>query len=481
MVYDVLNRLTERDQRAEGNSSTFAYDAAGRSTPSTDADGHVRVVNYDALSREAGETWLTFGIAVNVQTFTYDADGDKLTAADYSGAYTMAYDALDRMTSEQEPFGQALTYSYDAASNRTVVQDSQGGTTTSVYDALNRLTTREFGGPGQTTLREDLTYTARDQIATESRYTDLADASSRLRVLASYTYDAAMRPTQLTDLYANGTVLASYVYNYDQASRLTSEVDNGVTTSYSYNAANELTGSGFNRVRAATTTGNRNTTGYSNGPDNQLLNDGTWTYTYDQNGNLMQKSEGPSATTWFYGYDNDNRLVTAKEMSQASGGTLLALATYAYDVFGNRIEEDEYTSASGVTTVTRFAYDGKNAWSDLTSGKAMETRRLYLDGSDHLLARISAAGTGTWYDTDHLGSVRDAVNFAKGRWCWTRSRTTLMEVSRLRPTPPTAIAMATPGGTGMPSSSCNTIGRGTMTRCRDGGRAKIRLDLQLAM
>ena len=49
-----------------------------------------------------------------------------------------------------------------------------GGTTTSIYDAAHRLTTREFGGSGQTPLRLDLTYTATDLIATETRYTDLA-------------------------------------------------------------------------------------------------------------------------------------------------------------------------------------------------------------------------------------------------------------------------------------------------------------------
>jgi hypothetical protein len=78
------------------------------------------------------------------------------------------------MTSIQEPFGLILTSTYDALDNRTQVQDSFGGTLTSVYDSLNRLSTREFGGTGQTPLRMDLTYTAQDYIATETRYSDLA-------------------------------------------------------------------------------------------------------------------------------------------------------------------------------------------------------------------------------------------------------------------------------------------------------------------
>jgi RHS repeat-associated protein len=64
------------------------------------------------------------------------------------------------------------------------------------------------------------------------------------------------------------------------------------------------------------------------------------------------------------------------------------------------------------TSVTRFAYDGKNAWADLdgNNNNALQTRHLYLDGLDQPVARISAAGVVAWYLTDHLGSVRDEVN-----------------------------------------------------------------------
>jgi RHS repeat-associated protein len=400
-VYDALNRLVKQTDPL-GNNTTFAYDPAGQLTSSTDRDGRVRDVQYDALGRETGETWVTFGITTNVQTFTYDASGNQLTATDYNGAYTMSYDALNRMTSEQEPFGQTLTFAYDADGNQTTIHDSQGGTTTSAYDVLNRLTTREFGGPGQTTLRENLIYTARDQIATENRYTDLA--ATQFAGAVTYAYDSAMRVTGITDTYASGSVLASYVYNYDQASRLTSEVDDGVQTTYSYDADNELTGAG-STAYSYDSTGNRNSTGYVVGTGNELLSDGTYTYTYDNEGNLSTKRDGSDITT--YTYDNRNRLIGVIE---TVGGTLQAQATYTYDVLGNRLEEDDYSG--GVLTVTRFAYDGENVWADLTSGNALETRRLFLDGSDLLLARISAAGSAAWYDTDHLESVRDVVNYA---------------------------------------------------------------------
>ena len=41
--------------------------------------------------------------------------------------------------------------------------------------------------------------------------------------------------------------------------------------------------------------GNRTMSGYVTGAANQITSDGTWTYTYDNEGNLIKKSMGPSA------------------------------------------------------------------------------------------------------------------------------------------------------------------------------------------
>jgi RHS repeat-associated protein len=54
----------------------------------------------------------------------------------------------------------------------------------------------------------------------------------------------------------------------------------------------------------------------------------------------------------------------------------------------------------------------QNVWADLNGSNSLQMRRLFLEGSDQLLARVSAGGTAGWYDADHLGSVRDIVNYA---------------------------------------------------------------------
>ena len=92
-----------------------------------------------------------------------------------------------------------------------------------------------------------------------------------------------------------------------------------------------------------------------------------------------------------------------------SNGTLIQSATFKYDVFGNRVEEDDYKASTQVTTVTKFAYDAAgNIWADLNSSNQLVDRRLFVDvnGQTQPFVRIDASGNVSWYLTDRLGSVR---------------------------------------------------------------------------
>jgi RHS repeat-associated protein len=238
-----------------------------------------------------------------------------------------------------------------------------------------------------------------------------AGAFVRRGVTVTYAYDIADRLTGITQSSSPaGSVLASYAYGYDPGNRLTQETVNGVTVTYGYDAADELTQSGAASY-GYDGAGNRTNTGYATGPGNQLLSDGTWlSYTYDGEGNLTKKSKGASAETWTYGYNLRNQMVWAQDRSM-DGGTLLSAATYVYDVLGNRIEVDSWTSSSGMTTVTRSGYDGAYAWADLNGSNAPVMRRVFLDGPNQLAARVDASGNAAWYLSDHLGSVRQVVGY----------------------------------------------------------------------
>src|SRR5262249_58087786 len=122
------------------------------------------------------------------------------------------YDAVNRVSTNQGEFGTTLTYTYDATGNRTKVQDSFGGVLTSVYNAVNLLTSRQFGGSGQTPLRLDLAYTPRNQVATVTRYSDLAGTTKIGD--SAYSYDAAGRLTNLKHRDGSGTSLAHYTHTF---------------------------------------------------------------------------------------------------------------------------------------------------------------------------------------------------------------------------------------------------------------------------
>src|SRR5439155_25620472 len=102
--YDALNRVTQQADPLS-HSATFAYDAVGNLSSTTDRLGRRRDLAYDADNRLTTETWVSSGgSTVDTLSYTYDAVGNLLNAANGNGAYTLTYDAVDRATVVQEPF-----------------------------------------------------------------------------------------------------------------------------------------------------------------------------------------------------------------------------------------------------------------------------------------------------------------------------------------------------------------------------------------
>ena len=222
----------------------------------------------------------------------------------------MTYDALNRVITTEDPFGLTLTYTYDADGNRIETQDSLGGVTTYVYDADNELISEQFGGAGQTPLRIDMTYDADGELLTETRYSDLA--GTQVVVESSYTYDGDGEITSLVDINGGGTTVANFTYTYDLADRVTTEDNLGADHDLHLRRRQRADQRDLDRwprsTTATTPTATAPAATTSIGPGNQLLSDGTWNYTYDADGNLIQKvgvSTGPDhGITWTYTYNN---------------------------------------------------------------------------------------------------------------------------------------------------------------------------------
>jgi hypothetical protein len=73
--------------------------------------------------------------------------------------------------------------------------------------------------------------------------------------------------------------------------------------------------------------GNRTMSGYATGTGNRMTNDGVYTYTYDDEGNVTKKSKGASAETWTFGYDHRNQMTWLEERSTDAGAHWSTLTT----------------------------------------------------------------------------------------------------------------------------------------------------------
>jgi RHS repeat-associated protein len=410
----------------QGQTATYAYDGDKRLTSMTDRLGRRTDYAYDHDGRPTGEKWWSApdpvsGVVtlLDTRTYTYDPDGNRTSAANGLGTYSYHYDDANRVSATTDLWGLTLTLGYDTDGNRTLVQDSKGGTTTSTYDFLNRLTTLSYSDTS-TQLRFDVGWTPRGEMASLTRYRDVAGMQQA--GISSYTYDPVSGLVRTIYHYGGGTpalpysgsVLASYVYSYDPGQRLSTEQDNGAaTTPYQYDRANQVTADAYASY-TWDAAGNRTNANFSQGTNqgNQLATDGTWNYSYDFEGNLTGKAKVGGGDVWTYTYDNANELTSA-EGPATPGGTVTVHLDYKYDALGRRVERD--VTSQGSTTYQRYGYDTDgNVWADLDGSGTLVTRRVYGDGVDQPVARVNYGGTVTvgWYLADRQGTVTGLMSNA---------------------------------------------------------------------
>src|SRR5262249_22623946 len=156
-------------------------------------------------------------------------------------------------------------------------------------------------------------YSNRNELTTLAYYSDL-NATTVVGTTA-YGHDDGGRLTSITLKDHTAATLSAYTYTYDNADRVTEEDWTSTTATHTFSGTHTYACDASSQLTAADgtlysydSTGNRTTAGYTTGTGNRLSNDGTWTYTYDAEGDLTQKSMGATATTVYYSYDLNDRL-----------------------------------------------------------------------------------------------------------------------------------------------------------------------------
>lgn len=329
--HDRVGQLIRQTTDAGGlNLITQAiYDAFGRPTQTTDANGVVRSQQYD---RNGNVIVLTDGNRAQTK-LTYDAFGNVLTSTDRTGATTTYdYSAFNREITVTTPEGVKTTTSYDALGQLIALTDGRGNTTTYRYDLDGNLVeTTDPSGAKATT-----------QYNNAGQLIETTDARGIKTVLA---YDAAGRVLTRT-VDPTGLKLTT-TYAYDAKGQLISTTDpSGTVTQMRYD---------LNGQQAAVVVD----------PDGMKL---TTSFIYDASGRVLTITEGEGSAApriTRNTYDNAGCLVSTSVDPEG-----LNLTTrYAYDAAGNVV-----TTIDPGGGVTRYAYDeeGHQTWSVGPTGAAVE-------------------------------------------------------------------------------------------------------------
>ncbi len=186
-------------------------------------------------------------------------------------------------------------------------------------------------------------------------------------------------------------------YWYDQLGRITKAMANSSFGTIMYGYTSNGVGDRAWKNDAGTNRSCTYTT-YS-----KLTSDGTWTYTYDSNGNAIFK-EIAGNVRYNYTYDSFGQMTAVKKQLWTAGawGTQTTLATYYYDANGARAKTVEGTYTN------RTVYNGHDPIYEVSSADSKGWKYLYLGSKLEL--RVVSPTEKTSYVCDALGSVRMVLN-----------------------------------------------------------------------
>jgi YD repeat-containing protein len=404
-TYDAMGRVATRTNPftaggSPGPSTSFEYDALGRTTEVTLPDGDTAQTSYngnevtltDQVSRQTKRTVDGLGRLITVteendsgslsQTTSYAYNYlDLLTQVDQGAQQRkFKYDSIGRLLFEKIPEQSATIndgtgtywsckYTYTTFNAVATRQDARGVITTYSYDDLNRLGTISYNTVSGVTTAPTVTYV----YDYDSTYSTTADGMVvRVNVGSDYqeryTFDGDMRVASTIRTLGSQTYTSSYLYNEaNQPKRLTYPSGRGVNTVYDgdgrasgitdqVSSSNYMSSIGYNVAGQVTglTFGNGVVEGYGYDADRMQLTTqkaGTTSpytnrmdLTYDYDAASGEMGTGTTA-------GNSGQLVG---ISGTINGTTES-ASFTYDNVGRLVTSNQTTN--GASAQRRFEYD----------------------------------------------------------------------------------------------------------------------------
>jgi len=376
-AYDGLGRAINVTA-ADGTSTTTNYSVPWQQTV-TNPLGHKHVYHYDAFGQLVSVDELDDSHALYATTeYNYDDLGNLVRVQDANGSVTsMTYDLLGRKTAMSDPDMGNWSYHYDNCNNLISQTDANTHTITMTYDNLSRPTAKLYpvdsgmtnvsytyddtsGGnygkgrlTGMTDVMGDTTYQydARGRLTTEYRFSTF---------YTYYDYDTANRLTAVT--YPTGEVVTQTYNGRGLPNTLSSNVSGNLVTGTTYNELGQITridyGNGDHDTYAYYGLDGEAPSGYWGSlwriqtcNSSTTLND--IRYTWDANGNMLQRQDYLANENESFSYDFLDRLISVSGVYSA---------TYTYDEIGNIMSMNgvSYTYGSqphAATSVGNTSYE----------------------------------------------------------------------------------------------------------------------------
>ena len=377
-----------------GQFTTYAsYDAAGRPTRITDANGTNTDITYNSrgwvLTQTVGGATTAYGYD-NVGNITQITDPDNVTT-------TYSYDASHRLTDVTDALGNHIHYTLDGAGDRTAE---------AIYDSTNvmrRSVSRTFDSLGRLTSKTD----GLNQVIFSANFSDSYDlngnlihSTDALSVQRKQSFDALNRLSSTIDDY-NGTNTSTknttIQYGRDAQDHLVNVVDpSNLATSYAVDVFGNTTGTISPDTGASLATfdavGNRLTTTDARGI--------VTTSAFDALNRILSTSFTDPTLNVVYHYDEANTITGCASSKPIGRLTRIVenaiTTTFCYDVRGNVISKLQTMGA--ITDTTSFTYTSADRLKSLT----------YPSGSVVVYSR-NANGQITSASLTPLGGVTAAV------------------------------------------------------------------------
>lgn len=432
-AYDEGDNLIEIID-ARGNRTRLAYDHKGHLIARTDPLGRTVRYGYD---NEGHLIWREDARGART-LISYDTMGRPTRFVFPSGEeWSVAYDALGLVTRATTP--DALwTFEHDAGGNLTRATVTRAGNTSSVaysYDTDGRVRRLETSS-GMYISYDYGRYGELERIVSPlgsvvfSYHTEgqLAPQLAQVRagqLTTAYSYDALGRLTEIshTHSYWGRAEPLTLRYAYDPAGNVASLQDAQGVTTYTYDALDQLVGVRYpdgsqvsyaydavgNRTRMAGPSG---VVEYTYDAANQLLQAGNTRFSYDANGHLISAWDGQRGRA--YTWDYQGRLRSVSEwapgalpfpLSLVSAGQPAPLATYRYDLFGQRVAQEAGGQATGYLVDRDHVVEASDAIGAVTA------RAVHGAGWDELRATDrNDAASRLFPLADAVGTITGAVD-----------------------------------------------------------------------